>query len=269
MSSIFQGFTKVCTTDFGRFKIKVDSQNIAVGGKNFCVNIALRDDETSLYWLGTEDGGCELNDKLIKGPNTVRMVDLAFSLLRQYYPDRTIVTLFDDSGFSWRGKKNKKFKIQFLNGYLLLHRKTWYEEKFNAKMINSDSYKEYRYKADHNFDDPTKKPAVFDFIDPEAKQLLTPIYQQTNTWGEFIDEMVKKYDNTKYFLMYEWYRNAIYHIFDGIEIHHKWKIDVTQRPIISCNTITQNGGKKTRKRHNITFSNYDRIEPFYFTPNNL
>ena len=78
-----------------------------------------------------------------------------FSLLRKYYPKRgNWVTLLDDSGFSWNDSRGKKYKTNFLKGYLLLHRKTWYEDKFNAVMCNPDIYSEYRKKADNNFFDP-------------------------------------------------------------------------------------------------------------------
>jgi len=44
-----------CQTSFGKFRIKVDNNNINVGGERrdeiFCVNIALYENETSLYLL--------------------------------------------------------------------------------------------------------------------------------------------------------------------------------------------------------------------------
>ena len=80
---------KKCSTQFGKFNIKLDNTNINVGGRNFCVNIALYENETNLYWLKTDEGGCEITEKEIRGDNTVRMTDLAFSLLRKYYPKRT------------------------------------------------------------------------------------------------------------------------------------------------------------------------------------
>lgn len=51
---------KVCQTLFGKFKVKVDNKNISVGGRAFCVNLTLRENETVLYWLKTDEGGCEL-----------------------------------------------------------------------------------------------------------------------------------------------------------------------------------------------------------------
>jgi hypothetical protein len=259
---------KICQTTFGRFKIKIDDKNINVGGKNFCVNIALYEKETTLYWLKTDEGGCELNEKEIRGDNTIKMTDLAFSLLRKYYPERTeTITLLDDSGFSWKDRKGKKYKTNFLKGYLLLHRKTWYEDKFKAVMCDPEIYSKYRIKADKNFDDPTKKPETFDFVNNEVKEKLDPLYKGSKSWGEFIQKIKDKYDNEKYKLIYDWYRQAIYIIFDGMEINQNWKIDISKRPDIECNS--QNGGNskaKTRKNRRITFSKYNRLEPFSWNP---
>ena len=248
---------EVCQTEFGKFKIKVDNDNIKVGGRHFCVNLALHEKETTLYWLKTDEGGCELNEKDIRGKNTVSMTDIAFSLLRQYYPERnTSITLLDDSGFSWKDKSGRIYKTNFLKGYLLLHGKTWYEDKFNAVMCNSDIYKVYRAKADSNFDDPKKKPPVFNFINNDVKDKLEPLYLDSKTWREFIDRLVQKYDEIKYKLIYDWYRSAIYTIFDGIEINQDWKIDISKRQNILCMPTLQKGGK-TRK--------YNKLEPFYWS----
>jgi hypothetical protein len=256
----------ICQTNFGKFKIKVDKQNIFVGGKNSCVNIVLYETENNLYWLKTDEGGCELNEKEIRGENTVKMVDLAFSLLRKYFPEREqVVTLLDDSGFSWKDKKGKKYKTNFLKGYLLLHRKTWYEDKFGATMIDPEIYKKYRLKADNNFDDPSKKPLTFNFIKDEVKEKLQPLYSSSKTWGEFINKFKNVYGEEKYVLMYDWYRQAIYDIFDGMEINQDWKIDISKRPYIECES--QSGGRdKTRKNRRITFSKYNRLEPFSWSP---
>jgi hypothetical protein len=256
---------KTCKTSFGIFNINVDETNINVGGKNFCVNIALYENETTLYWLKTDEGGCELTEKDIRGDNTVKMTDLAFSLLRKYYPERTgYITLLDDSGFSWEGNRGKKYKTNFIKGYLLIHRKTWYEDKFEAIMCDAAMYTAYRKKADNNFDDPSKKPETFNFMNPEAKEKLEPLYKNSKTWGEFINKFINKYNDEKYKLMYDWYRQAIYVIFDGMEINQNWKIDVSKRPYIEC--ISQEGGNKTRKNRRITFSKYKKLEPFSWSP---
>ena len=272
----------VCKTDFGKFKFRVDDKNINVGGRTFCVNIALYENETSLYWLKTDtsahelnldphnmwddEGGCELTDKEIRGTDTVKMTDLAFSLLRKYYPARTApVTILDDSGVSWKDKRGKKYKTNFLKGYLLLHGKTWYEDKFNATMCNDEIYAEYRAKADKNFNDPSKKPTTFNFMSSEAREKLEPLYKDSNTWAEFITKFKNMYGDEKYKLMNDWYRQAIYVIFDGMEINQDWKIDISKRPYTECAEQSV-GGNRTRKNRRVSFSKYSRLEPFSWSP---
>lgn len=260
----------ICVTTLGedekenrpqwRFRVKVEPDQILVGGKNYCVHIALRADSTYLAWLSTDEGGCELDNKTIRRESTVRMVDLAFSLVRQYHPERTIVTFLDNSGFSWDGPRRRKLKVTFLEGYLLLHRKTWYEEKFGATMEDDDRYATYRHMADHNFDDPSKKKDNFSFV--SAEQELLPLYRESRTWGEFIQKFIAKYDKNKYVLMYDWYRKAIYDIFDGLEINQNWKIDIQHRPMYRC--LAQEGGHrgKTIKRGRGT-PKYYPMPPFF------
>jgi hypothetical protein len=256
----------VCNTEFGRFAIKVDRENIYVGGKRYCVNISIRDHDIYMHWLSTDEGGCELDEKVIRGKDTVYMIDLAFSLIKKYYPDRgTAVVLMDDSGFRWSDKRGKKYKTNFIKGYLLLHRKTWYEDKFNARMTNESVYREYRERADKFFDDPSKKPRTFDFIDKDARDKLEPLYNSSATWGEFIEKMVHHYGDEKYKLMYSWYRKAIYVIMD-MEIYQEWVIDIANRPVIECGKMHKSGGgNTTKKKRKMSFSRYHRIEPYMYS----
>jgi len=259
-------FTRACTTEFGRFKVKIEPTNIYVGGSNYCVNMALDSDVTWLNWLSTDQGGCELDAKVIRKEATVQMVDLAFSLLRTYFPERTEVTLLDASGYSWEGPRRTKYKVNFLNGYVLLHRKTWYEEKFKATMHDDARHIAYRAEVDKGFDDPARKPAVFSF--GRAQEYLQPLYQSTHTWGEFMVEFEKKFPDKKYEYMLDWYRQAIYHILNQREIDQTWKIDLTKRPMYTCQwkNNTAGGARKTlrnRKSKRFTFSNYLPMQPFH------
>jgi hypothetical protein len=248
-----------CKTSFGTFLIKTTPSNIAVGGTKFCVNITIQDENAELYWLGTKEGGCELHGKTIRGSDTVKMADLAFTSLRLQNNSIKTVKLIDDSGFTWRDGRGKPYKVNFLKGYLLLYQKTWYEDKFGAIMQNHEEYTAY-IKRKENFYDPTKKPATFNFINAEAKEKLEPLYNATSTWKEFIDELIRLYDSEKYKLIFDWYRNAIYHIFDKHDIDQYWEIDISERPVIKC--ITGGSGKRgTRKNRSKLFDKYERFLP--------
>ena len=268
-------FEGICSTNFGRFRIKIDDTSVRVGGGNYCVNIALKGALTELSWLSTAEGGCELDGVKIHGQDTIKMVDLAFSLLRKYYPERNSILLLDDSGISWPGPRRTKIKINFIKGYLLLHRKTWYEEKFDARMVKEEAYTRYRHMVDNNFDDPTKKPEEFDF--GSASDVLTPLYRDSRTWGEFLKKFINQVDNTKkYEMMYDWYRHAILYIFEGEDINQYWKIDVTVRPFYECNSPLKTGGRYTRHQRRATrlknrvkpFSAFHPIGPYQYKPRN-
>ena len=238
----------------------MDTHQVSVGGKRYCITIALREHDTYLTWLSTDEGGCELDEKVIRGENTIRMVDLAFSLVRKHAPDRSIVTLLDDSGISWMGPRQRKFKVDLLRGYILLYRKSWYEEKFGATMNDDAIYETYRRMADYNFDDPSKKKEHFSF--GSVSDELSPLYRDSRTWGEFMTQFIATYGNRKYQMMVEWYRQAIYDIFDGLEINQNWKIDIRHRPMYQC--LPQEGGRrsKTRKRKSRT-PHYYPLPPFF------
>jgi hypothetical protein len=257
-------FENTCTTPFGRFQIKVDPMNIHVGGTKSCVTIAISNDKTELGWLGTEEGSCTLDYRVIQGADTIRMLDLAFSLLRKYFPTRNIVTLFDDSGAYITDRTGKRIKVRFSSAYCMLYGKTWYEDKFGATMIDMDDYIAYRHEVDNNFDDPSKKPASFDF--GSVNDELQPLYQTSATWREFMDKIKRHYPGKlKYKIMAEWHLKAFYKVIKRTPSPF-WKIDITNRPIYECNPLE--GGSR-RKRHlrtrngRSTFPTYYPLEPYY------
>ncbi len=257
-----------CDTSFGSFNVKKSESSIAVGGTKICVNINIFNNDGELYWLGTKDGGCELHGSTIKGDNTIKMTDLAFTIVKLYKPHVKTIRLIDDSGFTWRESNGRPYKVNFLKGYLLLHQNTWYEEKFGAIMQNHDEYSLY-LKRKQNFYDPLKKPKVFNFNNDEVRKILEPIYNETNTWKEFIDKFIKLHDSDKYKLMYDWYRNAIYTIFDNHDIDQYWEIDISKRPNITCNcnaTNKKGGQRKSIKNRNKIFDKYIRFETHTHIP---
>jgi hypothetical protein len=134
-------------------------------------------------------------------------------------------------------------------------------------MCDPEIYRIYREKAEKNFDDPAKKSPTFQFMNREVQEKLEPLYAESKTWREFLHKFVEKYEAVKYTMMYDWYRSAIYSIFDGMEINQNWKIDISKRPHIVCiSQVVQKGGKKPNKTRRVTFSNYKKLEPFYWSP---
>ena len=260
-------FTQTCRSSMGRFQVKIEPATLFLGGVHYCVNLMLDSDVTWLNWLSTDQGGCELDSKLIRKESTVQMVDLAFSLLRTYFPGRNMITLMDGSGFSWEGPRRTKYKVNFLNGYALLYGKTWYEDKFGATMVDEHAYQRYREQIAIGFDDPSRKPSVFSFGRAEAEMM--PLYQSSTTWREFVEKLKTTYPEDKYKHMLDWYRQAVFYILGGMEINQNWKIDLSTRPMYSCEWMVHGGtrpsrGKKRRtaKKRRFTFSVYHPLPPF-------
>jgi hypothetical protein len=244
-------FEKTCTTPFGRFRVKVTPTNISVGGSIYCVNIAIKPSEILLHWLSTESGGCSLDHKIIHGTDTIRMVDLAFSLLQQYFPSRHIVTLFDGSSINIKDVHGKNIKLYLLPAYFFLYGKTWYEDKFGATILYPNIHITYRQLVENNYNNPDKKPAVFDYFG-SANDELQPLYQSSSTWREFAENIKLRYPGPeKYKMISEWYRRAVSIILDGMELNHDWQIDIHLRPFHPCITLEGGGKRNTRRRYKI------------------
>jgi hypothetical protein len=244
-----------CKTTFGKFRIKVSSGNISVGGLKYCVNISMpSEQETVLYWLSTEEGGCSLDNTVIKGDSTIKMVDLAFSLVRKQYPSRKKITLLDDSGTSWIERHGIKKKINLLKSHLFFHGKTWYEDRFDATMCDPTIFSEYNNRK-KNFTDPSKKPKEF-FLGTYNEE-LAPIYKSSTTWKEFADKIQEKYGRSKYQMINDWYRQAIYIIFDGMEINQNWQINMENR---QCEPTLKGGAGARKTRQNRA---YYPLEPYF------
>ena len=249
-------FTRECTTSFGRFRIKVEPTNIFVGGTRYCVNMVLEPEITWLNWLSTDEGGCEMGGAMIRKERTVQMVDLAFTILRTYFPERTVITLMDGSGYSWTGARQTKNKINFVNGYVVLYGKTWYEDRFGATMLNPERYQAYREQVAIGFDDPSRKPEGFSF---GRNSEVEPLYKESATWREFIEKFKATYQDDKYKHMLDWYRKAVFYILNGMEVDQTWVIDLSQRPKQSYEWV-HSGGRKTRRSRRFTFSSYRPIQ---------
>ena len=145
--------------------------------------------------------------------------DKVYSYLRK--KPLGLIYFMDDSWISWLDENGKTYETNFMKAHLLLYGKTWYEDKFGATMCDSEIYRVYKEKF-RNFDDPDKKPAHFDFRNEKVQQLLDPLYISSITWREFISKILACYEKEKYKIIHDWYRYALYCIFDGIEINQNW-----------------------------------------------
>lgn len=126
--------------------------------------------------------------------------------------------------------------------YIAYHQKTWYEEKFGAKLVdtNGETYKKYinyRQKME-NFN----KPLVMDFItfagrfglNSEQYYELEPLYNSATSYADFF----QKIDTNKCNILYNWIEGFVRHILEGTFESTSWVIDINDiEPIPFINII--------------------------------
>ena len=253
-------------TSVGKFRVDKTKTHLRVGGKKFCVEIKLYDSDTpefaELQWLITKDGGCELNDALIKGESTVHLLKLSLTLLK-LYRNVQFINLLDNSKYDCEFADKTK-KTIFINKYnYLFHGATWYDEKVGAVPIDS-ALKELYNEAKPLYTEPSAKHSSFDFRNKVLQMELAPLYEATRTWKEFADILHEKYDNqTLCQKISPWYDYAVATLTKDRMLPEFWKIDITDINIPFTQVI-EGGGKKriTRKiQYSVPNEEYFTISP--------
>jgi len=233
-------------TDLNTRKTFVTGKLISIGGKNTCVFIKTSNNSTNAYLnnVKTSAGGCEIDNKKIIGENTVIMVKLAFTIVKEVAPHIKTIELDDSSVFSCELDNGRSFGISIALYELAFHQATWYERHFDAKLITETANKAY-LKAKEGFDKP--KPEKFDFLNNSLNQLLMPIYINTTTWKEFFAEIYKI--DKKCRIMFPWYIRAVASAMGGMACAGQTRIiDIYKSPneLVEYNEVRMGEGE-TRK----------------------
>lgn len=235
----------------GQFKVTItpeyssrDNSKIAyyilnVGG-NFdkCVNLTLHPEDSSnskkiiLSWTEIIDKDCTIDSQIIKGPATINMLNLAFTIAKEIVPHAEYIILHDMSYF-FCNTPDGKMKVSLPPYHIAFYDKTWYEDKFKAVMTNEDNYIKYKKYIQNMYKDGFLSD-TFDFGNARIKELLLPLYNESKTWKDFFKLINKKYPHDKCTLMYPWINNAMNTIFKGDAIYagHEWKILLSNIPKI-------------------------------------
>jgi Holliday junction resolvase-like predicted endonuclease len=77
--------------------------------------------------------------------------------------------------------------------YIAYHGKTWYEARFNAKMIDSEKYKKYRQSLDF-LTDPRQKVefvAFLQIIGQPVQNIVETYYRKASTYRDFFEAIPK------------------------------------------------------------------------------
>jgi hypothetical protein len=221
-------------TAFGDFRVRiVGNDSISIGGKNDCVQIYY-DSYTNtgkLDRLETEKGGCSLSADDIKGEKTIQMTDLGFTILRQLYPSVKEVTLIDSAKFPCTLPDGSRASMSYKQFFLLLKGKTYYQDRF-AAIPELPQEVQALTNFEKNWKDPQRKPESFNFMNPSIQTLLTPIYNASTTWEQFIKKLYEIYNRNVCQIMFPWYLHAYSKIITA-DITTFWKIDISKRQHIS------------------------------------
>lgn len=237
------GQFKVSVTPYYNFydKTKMEYSVLNVGGGfDKCVNLTYhpedspRSSEAILSWAEVINKSCTMDGQAIKGDATIKMVQLAFTILQDIAPYVTWISLKDMSFFMCDTPEGKK-KVALPPFHIAFHDKTWYEDKFHATMMRPEEYQIYHACIRAMHTDP--KPGRFEFINDRLTELLSPLYTSSTTWKEFFMLIEKHYPRDKCALVYPWIEGAISHIFkenggDELYVGRNWKIDLATIPKI-------------------------------------
>ena len=109
--------------------------------------------------------------------------------------------------------------------YIAYHQKTWYEDKFGAKLNDNGKYKNYREKMKKFYE-----PLTLDFIifaerfglNSEQYTVLEPLYNSSRNYADFF----KKIKEDKCNILYNWIEDFIRHILEGSFESSSWVIDI-------------------------------------------
>jgi hypothetical protein len=243
----------IAQIDVGLFQIKITNggEVINIGSTTYCVQIT-HDNKTNsanLAWLGTENGGCEESGKSIHGSDTVTMVDLGFTILKQLYPNiNPLVDLKDSSKFVCKLPNGIKESISNMIYNLLITGQTYYQRRFEAE-VKYPATKPAYDKFVEIRNDPSYFDKEYDFNNDDLNIILRPIMYKSNTWADFLNKFYAKYGRDSCTYAYPWLNKLYGYLTQFGAIHVDWTIDITKRPIINY-TITKtinNAKNKTRK----------------------
>lgn len=190
-----------------------------------------RSTEAILSW--TEVIGCATDSQAIKGDATVKMVQLACTILRDIAPYVTWISLSDMSFFMCDTPEGKR-KVALPPFHIAFHDKTWYEDKFHATLLDPNDHQRYRACVQALHTDP--KPGRFEFINDRLTEILSPLYTSSATWKEFFILIEKHYPRDKCAIVYPWIESALSHVFKtnggDLYVGKDWKIDLKPIPKI-------------------------------------
>lgn len=246
---------KITKMPYALDKSIIDYLTLTIGSsKHSCVNITIPVRESNAIFMdhidSTKPGSpCTIDDTVIKGEKTKEMFYFAATLIKNM-TNKRIVEFTDQSHFPCAITETEIRHIPLNLSYLMFYGKTWYDKLFNAKLVDPTDQAKYELLQARR-KDPLFKPASFHFKTFTLNEALLPIYDKTNTWEEFFQEINKIYGNRKCKVVYMWLTDAVRTLTVGSNDmfgFQKWYIDITNMPLVYYTPLKVYGGGHTRNR---------------------
>lgn len=256
---------------------RIISHTFKIGGDyNNCISVSYKYDMNNkpisakiphaLY-----EPECAIGSKLERGSGTVLMLKTLLQYVHKQLPTITLFEFDDMSHIDCIPRHNKNMSkhspprpslkpLSLSHLSIAYNSKTWYEDKFNATMIDPVKYKKYR-ETIRFLEQPDKKPDFIQFLQiaqPPTDQYdyLESIYNKSNTYREFFNNIPKSNRCT---ILLPWLVQFMDHYLKDVFSTNGWQIDVTK-----INTNIKGGSINTKRN---TTQNTTRKQKLY--PSNL
>ena len=176
------------------------------------------------------------------------MVHLGITIAKELNSTLQILELNDSASFKCVLPDERLIEISSTDHDIAFYQKSYYEKRYKAELLNNTLQKKYKENI-KNFDDPSKKPLLFNFENNDIEKELLPLYNSSTTWKEFFDKINHKYARNKCTVVEVWIKSALLHIMnDTIYSGLNWKIDVKHIPTITYEErvlLKRGGGGRT------------------------
>ena len=177
---------------------------------------------------------CSIGSDLERGNGTELLIKTALRYAYKEVPEINIFKFDDmshidciakDLSVSPPRKPSKKISLYYFS--IVYHGMTWYEARFNAKMIDDKKYTSYKRSLDFLTDPKEKLPfeRFLELAQPNLEQIATikPIYAMTNTYRQMFEGIPEAIRcNTLYLWLPSFMKHYIEHTFSEKD----WIIDV-------------------------------------------
>jgi hypothetical protein len=188
---------------------------------------------------------CTLNKNFERGTDTLNILSLLISYIKDNYKHVTTINLNDTS---FRECDNGQI-VELSEMSYIRTGKTWYETHFDAKLKDED--RDIFLKIERNFQNKKENISwnmMKNFITgelPLSDNILAEMYNTAKTWQEFFGTLSNKIGISKFCIFVApWLHRFILTVMDYNFSNVKYTIDIKNIPYIDYTSSNQQGGKR-------------------------